>query len=158
MRPGTTTRVGLPPLVTQQHRCHVRRSLAEISTFQVYDLQEKRKYSIGFWNFVQYDASWQRPQSGSKSGGRESGRRNFRSQPKKIRFSGKISDFPAKNSDDLFLVVNSKNCLFSQNIHIFTFYTQALQLLPNFSLFLVKKTKGRRFITQGRMHKDAHSE
>ena len=39
----------------------------------------------------------QRRQSGLKSGGgRESGRRNFRFQPKNVRFSGKMYNFQAK--------------------------------------------------------------
>jgi len=37
-----------------------------------------------------------RRQSGSKSGGHESGRKNFRFPPKNFRFSGEISDFLGK--------------------------------------------------------------
>ena len=40
----------------------------------------------------------------------------FDSSRKNFRFSG-------KNYDDFFFVVNSQNCLFSLNIHIFTFCT-----------------------------------
>src|SRR6218665_1090983 len=46
----------------------------------------------------------------------------FDSSRKNVRFSRKMSDFPGKNSDELFLV-NSKNCVFSLNIHNFTFST-----------------------------------
>jgi len=38
----------------------------------------------------------QRRQFGSKSGGRESGRQNFRFQPKNFQFFGEISNFPGQ--------------------------------------------------------------
>src|SRR6218665_3903544 len=45
----------------------------------------------------------QRRQSGSKSRGRESSRKKVsKYRRKNFRFSGKISDFPGKHSDDFF--------------------------------------------------------
>src|SRR6218665_3827143 len=90
---------------------------------------------------MQVYACPQRRQSGSKSGGRESGRRNFRLQPKKFPiFHAKILTRP-------FLVVNSKNCLFS--LKIFTFAPFTPTFLAKFSLYLIKRRKKtkRRFLT-----------
>src|SRR6218665_3047446 len=79
---------------------------------------------------------FQRRQFGSKSGGRESGRSNFRFQPKNFRFYGKIFDFPGKNS--IFLIVKSK-IVFSPKVFTFSPFTPTF--LVNFSLFRIKKTK-----------------
>src|SRR6218665_895837 len=77
-------------------------------------------------------------------GGRESGRRNFRFQPKKFpilpHFPEKCPIFQAKNSDDLFLVVNSK-ILVSPKIFKFSLFTPTF--FASLSLFLRK----RRFLT-----------
>src|SRR6218665_142148 len=66
-------------------------------------------------------------------GGRESGPRNFRFEPKKIQiFREKFQIFQAKISDDLFLVLNSKNFTNSLYIRlspqIFTFDTCILSI------------------------------
>ena len=49
----------------------------------------------------------------------------FDSSREKFQIFRKNLRFPDKNSDDLFFFFcrQLKNCLFSQNIHIFTFYT-----------------------------------
>jgi len=74
----------------------------------------------------------QRRQSGSKSGGRECGRRNFRLQPKKFLIFRKNLRFSRQKFWQPFLVVILKSCLFSQNIHIFTFYTCILSFFFSF--------------------------
>ena len=64
----------------------------------------------------------QRHQSGSKFEGVVNPVAEiFSRREKNFRFSGKMSDFPGKNSDDIFLVVNSQSCLFSLNTHSLTF-------------------------------------
>ena len=74
----------------------------------------------------------QRRQSGSKSGGRESGRRNFRFQSNKFPIFRKFFPiFPAKILTT-FLVVSSTNFLFSVNIHVFTFSTYILSKFFSF--------------------------
>src|SRR6218665_2849487 len=85
----------------------------------------------------------QRRQSGFKSGGRGSGlknlwvmdpvTRNFQFHLNKFSiFQDKFAIFQAKRSDDLFLVVDSKNCLLSPKIQIFTIYTYILRQFFSF--------------------------
>ena len=80
---------------------------------------------------------------------RESGRRNFRFQPKKIRFPGKISDFPGQNSDDLFCFSRQlKKLSFLSKYSPFSPFTS--RFLANVSLFPIKKTQIRLYFSETR--------
>src|SRR6218665_2681907 len=90
----------------------------------------------------------QRRQSGSKSRGRESGRKKVSNTDERISdFQEKFPIFQA-NILTTFLVLNSKNYLFSQNIHIFTFYTY---ILTYFFSLSYKKTLSNVLSVQNRL-------
>src|SRR6218665_2693495 len=89
---------------------------------------------------MQVYACPQRRQSGSKSGGRESGRRNFRLQPKKCPiFRKKCPIFQAKILTRPFFSRQLKKLSFSPKIFTFPLFTPTF--LANFSLYLIKETK-----------------
>jgi len=67
----------------------------------------------------------------------------FDSYRKISYFSENFPDFPGKNYDHLFLVVNSKNCLFSLNINIFHLFHLHSELLL---LYFLYKTRKRPFL------------